>query len=382
MTDDQLKKALSLMDARFQKVVRDYLERAGETIRQLGHMTPSTINTIAQVRKMGVDCETILHELQRATVQSKEDLMKLYFKTATDEAREARERYALQSVFVDKAPLEAVAAAVWRQTAKAMDNLSNTTAISAPYRQLVDEAIQAVSSGIGDYNSEIRDKIRQFGRAGLQVKYDSGYHRRLDTAIRQNILDGTRQIQQKAREIIGEQIGADGVEISAHPHSAPDHEPVQGRMFALEEFNKMQAGEDFVDVSGKQYTGFPRPITEWHCRHLVSYVILGAAKPRYTEAQLAEWKQENQAGCVIDGEHYTTYEATQLMRQLETKIRKEKDCAVLAKATGDDVLRRDCQENITQYTLKYKEIASAAGLRPRMDKTYVEGFKPYDSAKS
>ena len=41
------------------------------------------------------------------------------------------------------------------------------------------------------------------------------------------------------------------MEISAHPHSAPDHEPVQGRMFTLEEFNKMQAGEDFVDVSGK-----------------------------------------------------------------------------------------------------------------------------------
>ena len=111
-------------------------------------------------------------------------------------------------------------------------------------------------------------------------------------------------------------------------------------------------------------------------------MILGAAKPRYTEAQLAEWERDNQAGCVIDGEHYTTYEATQLMRQLETKIRKEKDCAVLAKATGDDVLRRDCQENITQYTLKYKEIASAAGLRPRMDKTYVEGFKPYVSAAS
>ena len=40
----------------------------------------------------------------------------------------------------------------------------------------------------------------------------------------------------------GQRFGSDGVEISAHAISAPDHLPVQGRQFSNEEFCKMQNG--------------------------------------------------------------------------------------------------------------------------------------------
>lgn len=227
--------------------------------------------------------------------------------------------------------------------------------------------------GVGDYNSVIRSSLRLIGRAGLQVQYESGYHKRLDTAIRQNILDGVRQVQQQAQKVIGEQIGADGVEISAHPNSAPDHEPVQGRQFLVEEFEKMQSGFAFEDADGKHYSGFERPITEWHCRHLVFYILLGASKRMYTDEQLKKWEEENHKGCEIDGKHYTTYEATQLMRKIETEIRKEKDTAILAQASGDDVLRRKSQSNIA-LTAKYKHVAEAADLRTRFEKTRVAGY--------
>ena len=98
----------------------------------------------------------------------------------------------------------------------------------------------------------------------------------------------------------------------------------------------------------------------------------------YTEEQLKSWEEENQKGCVIDGKKYTNYEATQLMRNLETEIRRQKDTAILAKASGDDVLRRECQSNINQLTKKYNEVAEAAGLRKQMQRTRVEGFKPME----
>ena len=42
------------------------------------------------------------------------------------------------------------------------------------------------------------------------------------------------------QKIIGEEIGADGYEISVHSNPAPDHELVQGRQFSLEEYEKLR----------------------------------------------------------------------------------------------------------------------------------------------
>ena len=244
--------------------------------------------------------------------------------------------------------------------------------------------------GAGDYNSVIRETVKRIGRAGIQVEYESTYlaadgtlkhhKRRLDSAVRQNVLDGIRQVQQKAQELIGEEIGADGVDISAHQNSAPDHEPVQGRRFDLENFQKMQSAQGFEDVDGNHYPGFERPITQWRCRHLVFYILLGVSRRMYTEDQLKQWKEDNKSGCVIDGKEYTKYQATQLMRNIETEIRRQKDTAVLAQASGDDVLRRECQSNINNLTKKYNQIADATGLRKQMQKTRVEGFTPIDDA--
>ena len=316
--------------------------------------------------------------MQRVTQLTKKDIRDLYLRAAAEEFTDARFAYIANGSNPSDTQWEPLVEAIWQQTSATMDNISLTTAIAEPYRELVSDAILAVSMGATDYNSAIRNAIKRTGAAGLQVKYESGYHRRLDTAIRQNILDGVRQVQQQAQEMIGEEIGADGVDITAHPNSAPDHEPVQGRRFDKANFDKMQNGEDFDDVDGNHYSGFDRPITQWRCRHLVHYILLGISRRMYTEAQLKKWKDNNQKGCEIDGKHYTNYEATQLMRKLETEIRRQKDTAILAKVSGDDVLRRKCQSEINDFVKKYKEVAEKAGLKARMDKTYVEGFKPIE----
>lgn len=251
--------------------------------------------------------------------------------------------------------------------------------MSETYQEIVSEAVQAASMGVTDYNSAIRDSVKRAGGSGIKVVYESGHRRRLDTAVRQNILDGIRQVQQKAQDLIGEEIGADGVDITAHPNSAPDHEPVQGRRFDLENYEKMQNGLPFKDVDGREFPALKRPITQWNCRHLVFHILLGVSRRMYSEQDLERWKTENQKGCTIDGKHYTTYEATQLMRQIETEIRKEKDVAIMAQASGDDVLRRECQSRITKLTAKYKQVADSSGVRRRMEKTRVDGFNPVKS---
>lgn len=376
LTDEQISEALALIDGRYRKVVQKYLRKVGATVLKIGKLNRSSVNLLIQLRRIGVDVATIEGELQRVTRLTKKDLRTLYRKAAEEGIADARFEYVTKGVEPSEVRWEALVEDLWQQTAGSLDNLSRTTVLSERYRRIVDEAVQAVTMGVTDYNSAIRDELRKAGRAGIQVQYASGTRRRLDTAIRQNVLDGVRQVQQKAQELIGEEIGADGVDITAHPNSAPDHEPVQGRRFDLENFRAMQAGQDFQDVDGRRYEGFRRPITQWRCRHLVYYILIGVSRRMYTDEQLCKWERENQKGVTIGGRKMTNYEATQLMRKLETEIRREKDTAILAKEAGDDVLRRECQGRITDLETQYKAVAETVQLRPRFDKTRVEGFTP------
>lgn len=388
LTDEQIAKALDLIDDRYHNVITKYLQKVGKTINEIGHLNQSSINLLVQLRRMGVDVKTIERELQKVTRLTKKDIRTLYQKAAQEANTDARFSYVSKGIEPDSIRWDTLVEDIWKQTAGAMDNLSNSTVITDGYRSAVDDAVQAVTMGASDYNSVIRETVKRIGREGLQVEYESTYiaadgqlkHRRkrLDSAVRQNVLDGIRQVQQKAQELIGKEIGADGVDITAHPNSAPDHGPVQGRRFNLENFQRMQSGLDFEDVDGNQYEGFERPITQWRCRHLIFYILLGVTRRMYTDEQLEDWEQDNQKGCIIDGKHYTRYEATQLLRNLETEIRKQKDTAVLAKDSGDDLLRRECQSNINKLTKKYNAVADAAGLRKQMGKTYVDGFKAVD----
>lgn len=381
LTDEQITEALALIDDRYQKVAEKYLRKVGETINKIGHLNQSSINLLIQLRRMGVDMRAINRELRKVTNLSKKDIKTLYRKAAQEANTDARFLYVTKGVQPESIRWERLVESIWMQTAGTMENLSQTTVMEQQYRDLVDEAVQAVSMGVTDYNSTIRETVKKLGSAGMQVEYASGARKRLDSAVRMNILDGVRQVQQKAQELIGEEIGADGVDITAHPMSAPDHEPVQGRRFTIENFRLMQDGQPFRDVDGKQYKAFSRPITQWHCRHLVYYILIGVSRRMYTDEELEQWKEDNHKGVTIDGQHYTRYEVTQLMRKIELQIRKEKDTAILAKASGDDVLRRQCQANITRLEMKYKSVAETAGLKTRFERTRVEGFKPVKPPK-
>lgn len=378
LTDEQIAEALELIDGRYQKVVQKYLRKVGTTVLKIGKLNRSSVNLLIQLRRMGVDVQTIERELQKATRLTKQDIRTLYQRAAEEAHTDARFEYVTRGAEPSAVRWEALVENLWQQTAGSLDNLSRTTIMSASYRRIVDEAVQSVTMGATDYNSAIRAELKKAGRAGVQVQYASGVRRRLDAAIRQNVLDGVRQVQQKAQELIGEEIGADGVDITAHPNSAPDHEPVQGRRFDLENFRRMQAGQDFQDVDGKQYEGFRRPITQWRCRHLVYYILIGISRRMYNDDQLKKWEADNHKGVTINGQKMTNYEATQLMRRLELEIRREKDTAILAKESGDSILRRECQANITELTKQYKAVSEAVGLKPRFDKTRVEGFKPVE----
>lgn len=382
LSEKELEKVLDLLQSRFDEVNTLFIRKIAEQIKKIGELGQSNINRLIIMAEMTANVREITEKLIEATGLNARDIQAVYEvamrETYTDprftRAFSADEQPA-ETVRQTKARLDQYARNVAKQTAQTVQNLSNTTAIAEPYRKAVDRGILAVSTGLMSYQAATREIVKEIGYNGLQVQYASGYHRRLDTAVRQNVIDGTKQIAQHGANAMGEALQYQEVEISAHANSAPDHEPVQGRVFAKAEYDKMQAGLSFVDIHGKVYAGFKRPIAEWNCGHLALPFDSRYSNPRYTEAQLQEWARKNNAGCDIDGKHYTSYQAQQLMRKLETEVRRCKDTANAARIAGDDTLRRQMQMRINALAAKYGQVSALSGLPMRKQRMSVEGFK-------
>lgn len=378
MTQAELERRVDVLMQRFDDVNAFFIATIAEQVLKTGKLIPSSMSILAIMAEMNEDIAAINSKLAQALQMTMPDLQKLYIDAMNDHYRDPRFIRALKETPLpshSRARLQHFAEAVSRQTADTLMNLSNTTIASNTYRHIVDQAVLAVSSGLTDYRSATRESIRTLGHNGLQIQYPSGYHRRLDTAIRQNIIDGANQIAQQGSIMMGEELGYDAYELSAHARSAPDHEPIQGRVFLKAEFEKLQSQQAFEDVDGNHYEAIRRPIGEWNCMHIAMAFSTKYSKRQFTDAQLKKWADDNEKGCMIRGKHYTTYEAAQLMRQIETQVRREKDTANAARIIGDDVLRKECQIRINALARRYQEVVNASGLKARKERMSVEGFK-------
>lgn len=65
LTDKQIADALDLIDDRYHGVITKYLQKVGKTINEIGHLNQSSVNLLIQLRRMGVDVQTIERELQK-----------------------------------------------------------------------------------------------------------------------------------------------------------------------------------------------------------------------------------------------------------------------------------------------------------------------------
>lgn len=369
---------LDILSGRFEEVNKSFVDKVARQIKTIGEMNQSSINLYTIMSQMNEDMGKINAQLAAVLKISMPELFSIFQAALDDVYTDSRfERALTLSPLSDnaKAHLEHYARTVSLQTVDTMRNLSNTTVASEQYRKAVDKAVLAVSSGMQDYKSATRDVIRELGYGGMQVQYGSGYHRRLDTAVRQNVINATNQLAQHGSDLMGEQLGYDAYEITAHARSAPDHEPVQGHVFLKDQFERMQQGLDFMDIDGRSYTGFKRPIGEWNCMHLAMSFSTKYSKRKYTDQQLEQFIQDNNQGCEVDGRHYTIYGAGQLMRKIETEVRRQKDIANAARIAGDDMLRIECQKKINALAHKYAEVSNASGIKMRKDRMQVDGFK-------
>ena len=352
MTDSQIDALIEIFQARMQKVADEYLKRMGQQVREIGEIIPSDQTRLVQMKKLDANLAYIQREIAYAADASIEDVARIFEAIAEENARFA-EAYFGPGVSTET--LMQSVRAQFEVTAGEMANLSRTTVVSSIYRDVIDRGIQAAQAGVEDYRSAMRRALREASAEGLRVKYASGLTRRLDSAVRMNVLDGIHALNQANMDAIGSAFGADGVEISAHPMCAEDHLPYQGKQYSNAEFAELQ-------------DSLPRPIGMWNCRHIAYPILLGISPPAHSAQELEEYRRGSTEQIEIDGATHSRYEWTQVQRAIETAVRYKQDEITLAKAAGDDVLVRDARRKIRELDSYYSKISEAAGTPKRRER--------------
>lgn len=415
LSDEIVEKLSERLVERMNKTNLFVIKKIAKKIKELDNVIPSNAHDIIQIMEYGGDIDEIIKELAKQTNLSVKDIYDILEGVAKNDLRFAKKYYDYKKrkyiPWEENEVLRNQVDAIARQTIDKFLNLSKTTAlgytikdrtgkvifkdISSLYKDLIDEGIVSVSQGKTTLDEEMSRFIKQIGKSGLKtINYESGYSRRLDSAVRMNIQDGIRELHNQTEKILGEQFGADGVEITVHGYPAPDHAEVQGRQFRYDEFDKLQETGIAKDVKGREInlheredgktTLTHRPISEMNCYHYTFPIVVGVSKPEYTDEQLKKIREDNYKGFEYGGKHYTMYEGSQLQRKIETEIRKQKDIQIMGVESGKKNVAEEAQRNIDNLVEGYYELSKASGLPTRLDRIQVEGYKeiPVSDAKT
>ena len=358
LTPDQIQ-ALGDQAAQLTVAMEEYLIRdIARRVREAEQLTSTAAYQIWRAQRLGLSRRQIEKMLRQELKVSHKRLRELLTQSAKvgydfDIAHLPRRAVPFEKNTV----LQQVVAAAVELAKKDFTNLTQTLGLVAPdgkayplrkaYWKVTDFAFQQVITGAADHQTALRQATQKLADYGLRsVDYQSGVHTSLEAAVRRNILGGLGLMQEKISQQNHDLLEADGWEISAHAASAPDHEPIQGRQYSDEEYQKLN-------------DSLARRIGTLNCGHAAFPILLGVSQPQYTEAELARLREENAKGIQYEGKLYTLYQATQKRR------------VMAAEETGDQEGAATAKTRLTLLRQRYREFSKAAGLRTQEERTWV-----------
>lgn len=255
---------------------------------------------------------------------------------------------------------------------KTPTGLVTFASVEDTYRTITNRARQAVALKSFPIQRQLYNDAVTAVHYGLRTTYldEDGktHNERMLYVLDNQISYGTRDAIKKMTEVVGNQVQSDGIELSAHVLPAPDHAPAQGHQFTLENWDKMQSGQDFEDIQGRHYNGFVRQIGTWNCKHYPVPIVVGETKQRFSDRQLKNILDKNEAGYTdSDGIHYTLYQCSQVQRKYERYIREAKLNLRLSKALGSTLEINAWQSKVANAIAQYEQFSKDCGIpvRPR-----------------
>ena len=359
------------------------LQRIGKRIGKYGKMSLADVKAINNIAVVKQDMDAITKELAKVTGYNISQIEQMYGELLEEQHLANQPLYDYRGKkfvpFAENRELQAIARAYAKTTGETMINLAKTKALcildhngnvkglQRAYTDVLDKAVMQVTTGATDFHTAMRDSIIELGGSGVRVDYGGGVTRRLDTVVRQNLLWGAKQASVEYNEMIGEELGCDGVEVDAHSNPRESHRFMQGQQYSLHG-KKTINGVVYEDFEA---SGASSALQDYGCLHYRTPILLGISEPRFSKKQLAEIEEQNNKEYTIGERTGNRYFWSQRMRNLESATREQKTIRDFARSSGDKVLVKKCNEKIKAYRQKYDEICNATGLYPETKRMSV-----------
>lgn len=384
-TDDELiDDLLQPISDIYQEVNSKVLSIITERIKYVGQLTPTDAARLSiLLRNQDLkQIETILSEATDLSIKQIDSIVTESASYNDDLSAELfKARNMPPSNFKTDLSLLDVVEQAKKSTVNGIVKLSNTSAmnlvingkassIEKAYNYAVNRAIFEVQQGYFDYNTAMRSVITELSRNGLGViEYESGFRRRLDSAVRMNIQDGIRSLNMAYREIQSDQFQGDHVFISFHAMPATDHQKINGMDYTKKEWERVSSSLE-------------RQVGTNNCRHYITYGITGISKNPISDKERQD--AINNSNSTVQ---YTTlqkdadgnyvkkelkkYDASQVLRKTETDIRRLKDIKNQLILNEDNIGVAEYNKKIKAKTAYYKRISGEIGLAPQLDRLQV-----------
>lgn len=279
--------------------------------------------------------------------------------------------------FKDNMELQQLIQATIDQTRGQMENITQTLGFAiqmngktvyTPFAQYLqrtlDRAVMEVSTGAFDYNSTLKRVVGEMTRSGIRtVDYDSGRTYRVEVAARMALMTGINQVTNRITENNAKELGTEHFEVSWHATARPSHQLWQGRVYNKQELH---------DVCGLgEVTG----LLGANCYHSYYPFVKGISKRQWTDEELDKMNAEENKLKIYYGKKYTTYEATQYQRRLESTMRKQRqDIKLLRQGKADE---EDLVKALAKYQgtmAKYRDFSKAMKLPEQKQRVYMDGL--------
>jgi hypothetical protein len=251
-------------------------------------------------------------------------------------------------------------------------NLVQTTAISAQelFYDATDLAYMQISTGALDYNTAIREAVKEVAREGVKVIYfQSGHRDKIDVATRRAVLTGVNQTAGELTEKRADEMQTDLVQTSAHigarnKGDVPEnHEMWQGKVFTRGRDPANTQYPNFYEVTGYgKVTG----LYGVNCRHSHFPFFKGISENFYNPSILDDYASRKVS---YNGKEMSFYDGTQVQRRIEREIRAAKREAAAIEAAGLD--NTDEKMRVRELQARMRDFINQTGLRRQYPREQV-----------
>ena len=380
MNPDKLEHIPMKMEKMFYELQSRIMEDVVRRIKKTGKITATADYQLNRMQMLGESTEFLESEIKRLSGMTDAEIWEIYDQVINDVYTRNTALYEqINREFVPYEENELVQGwvdAVRKQTKNELINITASlgfmvdygtkkvfTPMSEYYQKYLDRACMDIVTGAFDYGSVLRRVVREMTASDIRtVDYASGYSSRAVVAARRAVLTGVHQLSGKINEQTAKELGTDKYETTWHSGHRPDHW-WGGQVYTRKELE---------DVCG---LGRVDGLCGANCRHSYFPFVEGASIRNYTDEQLAEMEAKEQEVHTFMGKPYNAYEATQMQRKMEAKMRRQReDITLLKKGDGslDDIIAAQARYQNSLH--QYQAFAKKMGLEPQMERVYMDGL--------